>query len=89
MNLRKTCEAALANGCFKLVLRAGILQVLERLLGGSNERTESFRLMDRHIGENLAVDFDASLGQAVDEAAVGQAGFADGSIFQRMCSSGR
>jgi hypothetical protein len=36
--------------------------------------------MDGHVGENLAVDFDASLVEAVDEAAVGQAGFADGSV---------
>ena len=36
--------------------------------------------MDGEVGEDLAVDFDASLVQAVDEAAVGQAEFADGSV---------
>jgi hypothetical protein len=36
--------------------------------------------MDRHVGQNLAVDFDAGLVQTVDEAAVGQAGLADGSV---------
>jgi hypothetical protein len=36
--------------------------------------------VDRHVGKNLAVDFDAGLVQTVDEAAVGQAEFADGSV---------
>ncbi|OWK26328.1 hypothetical protein AJ87_03255 [Rhizobium yanglingense] len=36
--------------------------------------------MDRHVGEDLAVDLDASLVQAVDEAAVSKAEFADGSV---------
>ena len=36
--------------------------------------------MDGEIGEDLAVDFDASLVQAVDEAAIGQAMLANGSV---------
>ncbi len=36
--------------------------------------------MDCHVGQNLAVDLDASLVQAIDEAAIGQAVFADGSV---------
>jgi hypothetical protein len=36
--------------------------------------------VDRHVGENLAVDFDAGLVQAVDEAAIGQAEFADSGV---------
>ncbi|MNY17292.1 hypothetical protein D3C86_1506000 [compost metagenome] len=36
--------------------------------------------MDSHVGQNLAVDFDASLVQAVDEAAIGQAEFANSSV---------
>ena len=36
--------------------------------------------MDSHVGQNLAVHFDASLVQAVDEAAIGEAEFADSSV---------
>nr|CAI0340404.1 hypothetical protein SHINE37_44273 [Rhizobiaceae bacterium] len=68
------------DGGFKLVLRAGILEVFQRLLGGCDERAERCGLMDRHVGQNLAVDFDAGLVEAVDEAAIGQAVLADGSV---------
>src|SRR4029453_14872351 len=57
MNLRKTCEAGLVNGCFELVLRTGVLEIFQSLLRGGDERAESFRLMDSHVGQNLAVDF--------------------------------
>ncbi|CCF21957.1 protein of unknown function [Pseudorhizobium banfieldiae] len=70
----------LTNRAFKLVGRACILEVLESLLGSLDEGTEGSRLMDRHVGQDLAVDFDAGLVQAVDEAAVGEAGFADGCV---------
>src|SRR5687768_12327234 len=59
----------LLDRAFKLVRRAGILEVLESLLGGFDERAECCRLMDGHVGQNLAVDLDASLVEAVDEAA--------------------
>ena len=36
--------------------------------------------MDGEIGENLAVDLDAGLVEAVDETAIGQAVLADGGI---------
>ncbi len=46
----------------------------------AHERGECLRLVDRHVGQDLAVDLDAGLVQAVDETAIGQAVLADGGV---------
>src|SRR5690606_31007422 len=57
-----------------------VLEVLKSRLGLSDQCGECLRLMDRHVGKNLAVDLDTGLVQAVDEAAVGQAMLARRSV---------
>src|SRR5690606_19607648 len=62
----------LSHSAFKSV-RSGVLQVFKRGLRLGDQRGESLRLVDRHVGQHLAVDLDAGLVEAVDEAAVGEA----------------
>ena len=45
-----------------------------------DERLEGVRFADGDVGQNLAVDLDAGLVQAVDEAAVGEAFFTHGGV---------
>src|SRR5579859_3201326 len=52
----------------------------ERCLGLFGDRLERGGLVDREIGEHLAVDGDAGLRQAVDKHAVGHAERADGGV---------
>src|SRR5258705_13507042 len=52
----------------------------QRGLGLFGDRLECRRLVDSEIGQNLAVDGDARLGQAVDEDAVGHAERTHGGI---------
>src|SRR5690606_2546821 len=72
--------AGLADSAFKSVRRLGVLEVLESLLCRCNQRTECIGFVDCDVGQNLAVDLDASLRQTVDETAIGQALLADSSI---------
>src|SRR5690606_11245117 len=72
--------AGLADSAFKSVRRLGVLEVLESLLCRCNQRTERIRFVDCDIGQDLAVDLDASLGKTVDETAIGQALLADSSV---------
>jgi hypothetical protein len=61
-------------------VRGAVLQIGERLLGLGDQRSECLRLVDRHVGQHLAVDLDAGLVQAVDQAAIGQAVLAGGGV---------
>src|SRR5690606_27491339 len=65
-------NAGLSYSALKSV-RRGVLEILKRSLRLRHQSGESLRLMDGHVGQHLAVDLDAGLVQAVDEAAVGQA----------------
>src|SRR5690606_34758092 len=71
--------AILRYGALECVRRR-ILEIFQRLASLFRKCLESLRLMDRHVGENLAVNLDPGLVQAVDEAAIGQAVFASGGI---------
>src|SRR5580704_15295130 len=48
------------------------------LLRGANQRGESFRVMHRHVRQNLAVDLDAAELEPVNQLAVGGAVVAGG-----------
>jgi hypothetical protein len=52
----------------------------EGLSGLSNDGVKAGWVMDRHFGQSLAIQLDASLGQAVDEFAVFHPAIADGRI---------
>src|SRR5262245_55223986 len=78
-NVERLGSAGLGYSALKSV-RGGVLQIFERHLGLGHERCESLRLMDRQVRQHLAVDLDAGLVQAVDEAAVGQAVLAGGGV---------
>src|SRR5690606_27335763 len=69
----------LGDRALKLVRRC-VFEVLKSRLGPSHQRSKRLRLMDGHVRQDLAVDLDARLVQAVDEAAIGQAMLAGGSI---------
>jgi len=45
-----------------------------------DDRLESFRLADRELGQHLAIDFNAGLGEPVDEARIGEAELAHGGV---------
>ena len=49
-------------------------------LGLLNQRGKTSGIMDRKIGKNLAVDFDAGLVEPVNKSAIGEAQFAGGRI---------
>src|SRR6202022_5189861 len=38
-----------------------------------DDRPKCFRLTNRELGEDLAIDFDAGLGEAIDETRIGEA----------------
>ena len=69
---RSLGSAGLGYSAFKCV-RGRVLQVLESSLRLFDQDSKCLRLMDRQIGQNLAVDLDVCLVQAIDEASVGQA----------------
>src|SRR6185312_645694 len=71
--------ASSGYSAFKSV-RRGVLEVFERDLGLRHEGRKSLRLVDGHVGQHLAVDLDAGLVEAVDEAAIAQAVLAGGGV---------
>src|SRR5690606_13187603 len=73
-------RAGLADSAFKSVRRLGVLEIFERLLCRCNQRTECFGLMNCNVGQNLAVNLNTSLGQTIDETAIGQALLTDSRI---------
>src|SRR5690606_16929880 len=73
-------SAAALSYCALKLVRRGVLEVLKGGLRLGDQCAECLRLVDREVGKNLTVDLDASLVQAVNEAAVGQAVLTDSSI---------
>src|SRR5690606_21438347 len=62
---------------------AGVVGIASRsggVLGRLDERAERFRLAHGDVGEDLAVELDARLAQARDEARVGHALLARGGV---------